>query len=43
MFNFANSMMTIKRKSLRPKPVASKAGLTKNPKRRYGCGGKIKK
>ncbi len=27
----------------RPKPVTSKAGITKDGKRRYGCGGKIKK
>lgn len=33
-------MATSKR---RPKPVAAKAGVTKSPKRRYGCGGKIKK
>ena len=26
----------------RPKPVAAKAGFTKSPKRRYGCGGKLK-
>ena len=26
----------------RPKPVAVKAGLSMNPKRRYGCGGKMK-
>ena len=26
----------------RAKPVAAKAGLTKSPKRRYGCGGKLK-
>ena len=26
----------------RPKPVAAKAGVSKNPKRRYGCGGKLK-
>jgi len=29
--------------SRRAKPVAAKAGVTKNPKRRYDCGGKIKK
>ena len=27
----------------RPKPLTPKAGGTKNPSRRYGCGGKIKK
>lgn len=27
----------------RAKPVVAKAGVTKNGKRRYGCGGKIKK
>lgn len=27
----------------RPKPVAAKAGVTMNPKRRYGCGGRIKR
>ena len=27
----------------RPKPLTSKAGVTKDGKRRYGCGGKIKK
>jgi hypothetical protein len=26
----------------RAKPVVAKAGFTKNPKRRYGCGGKLK-
>lgn len=26
----------------RPKPLVAKAGATKNPKRRYGCGGKLK-
>lgn len=26
----------------RTKPVAAKAGLSRNPKRRYGCGGKVK-
>lgn len=30
-------------KSRRPKPVAAKAGVTKNPKRRYGDGGKVSK
>lgn len=25
------------------KPMTPKAGVTKDPKRRYGCGGKIKK
>ena len=38
-------MAKTKRKpaSGRPKPVAVKAGITMNPKRRYGCGGKTKK
>lgn len=27
----------------RAKPVAVKAGASKNPKRRYDCGGKIRK
>lgn len=27
----------------RSKPMTPKAGVTKDPKRRYGCGGKIKK
>lgn len=27
----------------RAKPVIVKAGVSKNPKRRYGCGGKVKK
>lgn len=26
----------------RPKPLTAKAGVTKNPKRRYGCGGKMR-
>ena len=26
----------------RAKPMTAKAGVTKNPKRRYGCGGKLK-
>lgn len=26
----------------RPKPVATKAGVTRSGKRRYGCGGKLK-
>ena len=32
-------MATSKR---RPKPVAAKAGVTKNRARRYDCGGKLK-
>ena len=28
-------------KSRRAKPVAAKAGVTRNPKRRYGDGGKV--
>lgn len=27
----------------RPKPMAPKAGVTKQRKRRYGCGGKLSK
>lgn len=27
----------------RPKPMVAKAGVTKQRKRRYGCGGKLKK
>lgn len=27
----------------RPKPVTGKAGVTRDGKRRYGCGGKLKK
>ena len=27
----------------RPMPLTSKAGVTRDGKRRYGCGGKIKK
>lgn len=27
----------------RPKPLTPKAGVTRDGKRRYGCGGKIKK
>ena len=30
------------KKTGRAKPVAAKAGFTKSPKRRYGCGGKLK-
>ena len=30
------------KKTGRAKPVAAKAGVTRNPKRRYGCGGKMK-
>lgn len=29
------------RKSRRPKPVVAKAGVTRNPKRRYCDGGKL--
>lgn len=31
------------KKTGRPKPATPKAGITKNGKRRYGCGGNIKK
>jgi len=27
----------------RPKPLTPKAGVTRDGKRKYGCGGKIKK
>lgn len=30
-------------KTGRPKPMTAKAGVTKNPKRRYDCGGKVHK
>lgn len=33
--------MATKKKSGRPKPVATKAGVTKNPKRRFDKGGKL--
>lgn len=32
---------TVKR-TVNPKPFIPKGGVTKNPKRRYGCGGKKK-
>jgi hypothetical protein len=32
-----------KKKSTRPKPLTPKAGVTKDGKRRYDCGGKVKK
>lgn len=35
-------MAKTKRKSSRPKPMTAKAGVTKT-RRRYGCGGKLKK
>lgn len=31
------------KKTGRPKPATPKAGITKSGKRRYGCGGNIKK
>ena len=31
-----------KKKTGRAKPVVAKAGFTKSPTRRYGCGGKLK-
>lgn len=34
-------MATKKAKTGRPKPVAAKAGVTRNPKRKYGEGGKV--
>lgn len=34
--------MAAKKKTTgRPKPIAAKAGVTKNPRRRYGEGGKV--
>ena len=33
--------MATKKVSKRPKPVAAKAGLTRDSKRRYGNGGKL--
>ena len=30
------------KKTGRAKPVVAKAGFTKSPTRRYGCGGKLK-
>lgn len=35
--------MVKKRNSTRPKPLTPKAGVTKDGKRRYDCGGKVKK
>ena len=35
-------MATKKKATGRPKPLVAKAGVTKNPKRRYACGGKMK-
>ena len=32
-----------KKNSTRPKPLTPKAGVTKDGKRRYDCGGKVKK
>lgn len=34
-------MATKKKTIRRPKPVAAKAGLSRDPKRRYGEGGKV--
>ena len=34
-------MATKKRTTRRPKPIAAKAGLSRDPKRRYGEGGKV--
>ena len=33
----------VKKTTGRAKPVVAKAGVTMNPKRRYGCGGRMKK
>lgn len=35
--------MAKRKKSTRPKPLTPKAGVTKDGKRRYDCGGKVKK
>ena len=36
-------MAKISKKTGRPKPMTSKVSVTRNGKRRYDCGGKIKK
>ena len=36
-------MAKTNKRKVTPKPLIPKAGVTKNPKRRYGCGGKVKK
>ena len=36
-------MAKAKTSTKRPKPVAVKMGFTKSNKRRYNCGGKLKK
>lgn len=36
-------MATRRASSRRPKPVAAKAGISKNPRRRYCGGGKLMK
>ena len=36
-------MATNKSGSRRPKPAIPKTGVTRNGKRRYGCGGKVGK
>lgn len=41
----ATKKTTAKKKSpsrRRPEPLVAKAGVTKDGKRRYGCGGKLK-
>ena len=47
MFNFASIIMVKKKKVTggkitRAKATTSKAGVTANRSRRYGCGGKLK-
>lgn len=34
--------MAKKTRTVNPKPFVPKGAVTKNPKRRYGCGGKTK-
>lgn len=36
-------MSKTSKKTGRPKPMTGKAGVTRDPKRKYGCGGKLKK
>ena len=39
----ANGSKSSGRSTGRAKPMTSRASLTKNPKRKYGCGGKLRK
>ena len=41
-FNYMGTKKVTKSTTSRAKPLTSKAGVTKNGKRRYGCGGKLK-